>query len=376
MGYHLCLFLTLLLASLTALSEASPIAVRSAYPNSPAGARLVQLKPCSSAATVPAFVNSNWAAPGHKSSASSVYISQHGAGTDFDYYFASVNNIVGKDAAVIAPAFYETNAAHSPSTWYDPASTLAWSTDPVTWAGGSDSVSPAGSACSSYSAYDDILRQVTDRSRFPNLRNIYWVGHSGGANMVQRWSTVASEPAGYHVRYIIANAAQQSFFSGARPNDFSLQACPSAESYPWQFANAHMPPYVSQRFSNADDAFRRWAQRDVAVLIGNYDTASRYASGMNTCETQVSGGANRRDRNYAAWAYAVLKAGAPRDVSGFTGYAKLKSQVKAVGGAAFHHQLCVADRVGHVGADMFNSACGRQALLGLTLTGSTAASYP
>lgn len=54
-------------------------------PASPAGATLIQLQPCSGiSATIPAFVNSKWAQVGQVSDATSVYISQHGAGADFD----------------------------------------------------------------------------------------------------------------------------------------------------------------------------------------------------------------------------------------------------------------------------------------------------
>lgn len=372
----LCAQILVALACLALSASASPIGNRAGEPNSPNGGRLIRIKPCSSSATVPAFVNSKWAKSGEKSTATSVYISQHGAGTDFDYYFSSIHNIVGNDAAVIAPAFYQTDSARAPSTWYDPSTTLAWSNERLMWGAGFNSVLPSGSNCASYSVYDDILRQVTDRSRFPNLKNIYWVGHSGGANMVQRWSAVASEPSGYRTRYIVANAAHQAYFSGARPNDYDQGACPNAKNYPWQFTSTNMSPYVSQRFSNADDAFRKWASRDVVILVGDYDTNDRYSGGMQTCETAASGGVNRRERNYAHWAYSVLKAGANQDVSGFTGYAKLKASVKAVSGATYNHKLCVVDKVGHIGADMYNSACGRQALFNQPLTANVGPRYP
>lgn len=377
------LSLVLVVATLLASSSnvaaapiASNITERGQYPNSPSGGRLVRLRPCSSSATVPAFVNGQWASPGQTSQATSVYISQHGAGTDFDYYFSSVNNIVGGNAAVIAPGFYDTNAKQAPASWYEPGSTLAWSAEELSWGGGYNSVSPGGSSCSSYSAYDDILNQVTDRKRFPKLRNIYFVGHSGGANMVQRWSIVGREPAGYHVRYIVANSAAVAYFSGARPVDFNAGACPKAKQYPYQMVNQNMPPYVASRFSDSDTAFRNWVQRDVVTLIGDFDTVSRFPAGTQSCEAQSQGGQNRRDRDYAFWAYRNLKAGTKTDVSAYFGYQKLQSQVKSIGaGNNFGHQNCVIPKVGHIAADMFNSACGRQALFGQTITGSVGAKY-
>ncbi|CAO1637991.1 unnamed protein product [Sympodiomycopsis kandeliae] len=381
----LSLFSLLLgLATLLVTVQAAPaprkdvnVTLRGQYPNSPGGARLVHLRPCGSPATVPAFVNSQWASSGQKSQAESVYISQHGAGTDFDYYFSSVNNVVGGNAAVIAPGFYNTNAPKAPSSWYEPGSTLAWAPEELTWGGGYDSVSPGGSSCSSFSVYDDILSQVTNRQRFPKLRNIYFVGHSGGANMVQRWSIIGQEPAGYHVRYIVANTAAVAYFSGARPVDYNADACPKAKQYPYQMVRDNMPSYVSSRFGgDGDTSFRNWARRDVVTLIGDFDTINRYPSGTQSCEAQAQGGQNRRERQYAFWAYRNLKAGTKTDVSAYFGYGKLAPKVKSTGAAqGFNHQNCVIPKVGHVAADMFNSACGRQALFGQAVTGSVGAKY-
>lgn len=367
----------------------SNITERGRFPSPPPGGRLVHIRPCKSRAAVPAFVNAQWAPLRGTSATTSVYIAQHGAGTDFDYYFSSVNKIVGREAAVIAPGFYNTKAGRAPSTWYEPGHTLAWSPEEMTWAAGYDSVSPERSHCSSFSMYDYILNAVTDQKRFPKLRDIYFVGHSGGANMVQHWSIIGKEPAGYRVRYIIANSASVAYFGAARPVDYNAATCPKATQYPYQMSHRNMPPYVSSRFTNADDAFRNWAQRDVVTLVGDFDTVDRFPAGTQSCEAQSQGGPNRRERDYAFWAYRNLKAGTSTDVSSFFGYEKLLSQVKRMEGGGdasggrhghghsqgFGHQNCVVHQVGHVGDDIFNSACGRQALFGQPVTASVGATY-
>ena len=217
----------------------SNITARGQFPSSPSGGRLVHIRPCHARGSVPAFVNAQWAHPRGTSATTAVYIAQHGAGTDFDYYFSAVDKIVGREAAVIAPGFYNTNAGRAPSTWYEPGHTLAWAPEELTWAAGYDSISPESSQCSSFSTYDHILNAVTDRKRFPKLRDIYFVGHSGGANMVQHWSIIGKEPAGYHVRYIIANSAAVAYFGNARPVDYNAETCPKATQYPYQMSQWH-----------------------------------------------------------------------------------------------------------------------------------------
>ncbi|PWN25902.1 hypothetical protein BDZ90DRAFT_65859 [Jaminaea rosea] len=373
---HLSVFppLIFLVSAMMAVASARHVSL-------PRGASLIHLSPCgSSPGVVPAFVNSGWAHPNQTSHATTAYITQHGTGAHFDVDFAAVHNVVGdQEAVVIAPAFHVATAPRS--RYYSPDKTLAWADGEVTWAGGYDSVSPFASSCSSFRTYEAILAALTDRSRFPALHTIVWAGHSAGASMVQRWSVLSPESAGHRTRYILANAPETTYFSDVRPREYDRTACPGAGRYPFQWTRqgGGMPRYVAERDGGGEEAaFRGWAGRDVTILIGDRDTESRFPGGDEGCAPRSQGGVNRRERNYAAWAYSVLLAGAGarEDVSRYTGYDYLKSRVSPVGGVTFRHKVCVMGGVGHDATAVYASQCGRDALFDRGLKASVGASYP
>lgn len=69
-------------------------------------------------------------------------------------------------------------------------------------------------------------------------------------------------------------------------------------------------------------------------------------------------GGDRRDRNYAFWAYRNLLAGTSTDVSAYYGYGNLTTLnggVQSLNVPTFNHQNCVVDGVGHVGSQMWAS---------------------
>lgn len=177
----------------------------------------------------------------------------------FPVSFSAVYNVVSNTAAVIAPAFYEEDDASAPSTWKLPT-TMIWSgTTPLATSGGYPSVSPAG--CAAFSAYDNIIAQIKDKRRFPRLKYIYWAGHSGGGNTIQRWATFGSEPSGYITSYIIANTATSAYFSTARP--VAQANCSGQTAWPYQVDGTGRPPYINSKFTSARALFTQFAGRRV-----------------------------------------------------------------------------------------------------------------
>lgn len=291
---------------------------------------------------------------------------------------------------MIAPSMDRSKAS---GAWYEKGREMTWGpgreADEHTWAGGYGSSTPKGKEpCSSFRVYTHILDTLTDRNRFPRLQTIVWTGHSAGAGMVQRWSVVAPEPQGYRTRYIISNAATTAGYFGddIRPMPYDAAKCPEAKRYPFAWTTDSLPSYVASLNGNAttEEAFARWAKRDVTVLVGDLDTHDRWPLGTESCEAHSQGGPNRRERGYGAWAYSVLKAGAGDAGAGFTGWDRMKASggVKAVLGVngssvvEFNHKMCVVDRVGHDGGAMYRSECGKEALFGRGAGASVGAMYP
>lgn len=89
-----------------------------------------------------------------------------------------------------------------------------------------------------------------------------------------------------------------------------------------------------------------------------------YDFGDDSCSVLAQGGLNRRDRNYAWWAYRNLLAGTSTNVTAYYGAKNLtESGLKAIGaGNGFGHRDCVVLNVGHVDAKMYASECGQYAL--------------
>lgn len=61
---------------------------------------------------------------------------------------------------------------------------------------------------------------------------------------------------------------------------------------------------------------RRYVARDIISLTGDLDTYKNGPFGDTSCKAKVQGTIDRRDRNYAQWAYKNLLAGTDTDVSG------------------------------------------------------------
>jgi hypothetical protein len=317
------------------------------------------------------------------SSLSSAYIVQHGSSRNFDDYFTAVYNIIGSNGIIVAPNYYVTNdsAATPNGTWFQPSVNLAWSAGSSTWSYGSDAVGPTngtnaigGGQCSSYDIYDAILTYLSDKSLFPNLNRVYFVSHSAGANMVSRYSQIYNGDFPFSFRYIIANAPSQAYFTDARPE---VVNCSTALRFPYELVSSGMPRYVAARFTSAMAELPTWLARDVVTLVGDYDTADRYPSGNQNCGSVAQGGLNRRDRNYAWWAYTNIIAGTGANVTAYTGYDQLiASGATALSTGVFNHQNCVIDGVGHDQDPMFASACGVAAMTQTTIPPGVGPLYP
>ncbi|KAJ1018534.1 hypothetical protein NDA16_004816 [Ustilago loliicola] len=328
----------------------------STLPPPPPGATLVQYKGCSSSYTIPMFVNKNFPVSG-STSASTVWIVQHGSGRNSDDYFSSVYNIVGDEGVVIAPNFYSSSDS---GKWYQPNKNLAWNSND--WYNGADAVKPSGvSSCSSFDMYDSLVALVRDSSKFPNVNRVFVVAHSAGASMMAKYGMLNSNTGS---KYVLANSPSMPYFTKARPDATAAQGCSSYDSWGYGYGSS-MPRYVAARNPGGVNAFRNWIAQDITLMTGTYDTYSRDSTGDQSCPVQAQGGQNRRDRGYAWWAYINLFGGTSTDVTQFYGYDQLKQQsVSSLNPSRFGARYCVVPGVAHDNNAMFASDCGRAAIKG------------
>ncbi|KAK0557543.1 hypothetical protein OC846_000331 [Tilletia horrida] len=383
----------------------------------PIGSSMIQFSPSAQTkATVPLYVSAAWNA-GRTSPASRAYIVWHGSQRNGQSSFNDVhaalssagNNLdtTTSDILVIALQFYTPNDA-SKRRLFDSARNLAWqfTGDANTKSRGStfglfdgtDAIAPAGETdptyglngakISTFDVLDSVISYISNRAYYPNMQRITLVGHSAGGQAISRYMTlnpaVLSGLTGIHIRSVIANAPSMVYFTNDRPDNPAAQTVVSTrrtsggaissngcDFNDWRYGlQGYMPRYVTARARDGPGdglrLFTSYIAKDVVRLVGTNDVyALAEGSGDQTCAVLTQGGENRRDRNYAAWAYLNLLAATNEDVSAFYGYANLSQSVHPVAGlgSVFNHQLGIVSGVGHDSTQMFASPVGISALL-------------
>jgi pimeloyl-ACP methyl ester carboxylesterase len=301
--------------------------------------------------TVPVFSNGDWLAPTHAVERAVILI--HGRLRNGDTYFDLAEQacaLAGGSAAdtlLIVPQFLASADVDAHTL---PASTLHW--DWTGWMGGDDAQGPA--PISSFDVLDAILHTLAVREQFAALKEVVIAGHSGGAQVVQRYAVLARADATLAarriaLRYVVANPSSYVYFDAQRPVGpegafvtFDEAACPGFNR--WKYGLDSLPAYAQ-----ADDAItadaaaleHRYAQRDVTLLLGGADCDPQHPALDRSCAAQAQG-AHRLERGLA---YARYMA------------ARHPDGLKA-------HRAFVIDGVGHDAKGIFASAQGLAAVFG------------
>ncbi|PRX22427.1 hypothetical protein B0G75_12733 [Paraburkholderia sp. BL18I3N2] len=302
--------------------------------------------------TVPVFSNGDWLAPTREVQRAVILI--HGRLRNGDTYFELAQRscaLAGGSAAdtlLIVPQFLATAdvVAHDL-----PPSTLHW--DWTSWMGGENAEGPA--PISSFDVLDAILHALASREQFASLAEVVIAGHSGGAQVVQRYAVVARDEAplvarGIALRYVVANPSSYVYFDAMRPvaspvsgefAAFDRARCPSFNR--WKYGLEDLPAYSGDAASAAA-LEARYAQRDVTVLLGGADCDPQHPALDRSCAA-LTQGEHRLGRGLAYARYMALRHP--------DGLAK--------------HRTFVIDGVGHDAKGIFGSAQALAALFGTGL---------
>ena len=253
----------------------------------------------------------------------------HGRGRNAAGYFAALQRAraaAGVPALLIAPHFLARS---------DPGGDdlLRWRSGD--WPAGLPAASPA--PLSSFDVLDALLAGLSDRARFPDLAEVVLVGHSAGAQLVQRYVAVGHGAGpGLKVRYVIANPSSYLWFDALRPGSDGapVATCPGYNR--WKYGlEGGLPPYVKDPAATLE---ARYISREVVYLLGARDTDPNQRDLDRSCAGMAEG-PNRLARGHAFLAMLRARHGA------------LPTQVA--------HEI---PGVAHQGARMLNSACGLAAL--------------
>jgi pimeloyl-ACP methyl ester carboxylesterase len=265
----------------------------------------------------------------------------HGRLRNADVYYRSARTAqaaagdAGKTTIMIVPQFLAGIDIHA---HHLPPNTLRWSL--VGWEGGDPAEGPL--PASSFDALDAILARLADWRLFPNLKQVVVAGHSGGAQVVQRYAIAgkgetALTSKNIAVRYVVANPSSYAYFSADRPEPSIAASCPGYND--WKYGMDARPSYLAA--PTPAELERRYVARHVIYLLGQLDTNPNHPALDKSCMAEAEGPYRyKRGHAYAA-AVAARDHGTP------------------------NHLVWDVEGVGHDGDKMLTSPCGLKALFDL-----------
>jgi pimeloyl-ACP methyl ester carboxylesterase len=288
---------------------------------------------------LPLYVSSDWSKslPG----ITRAVLVLHGRLRNADVYYRSAKTAqaaageTGNATLMIVPQFL---AGIDVDAYQLPAETLRWSLEG--WEGGDPAVGPT--PASSFDALDAILARLADRRLFPNLKQVVVAGHSGGAQVVQRYAIAGQGEAALTrenigVRYVVANPSSYAYFSAERPEPAIAASCAGFNN--WKYGMEARPAYLAAPTPAALE--QRYVARQVIYLLGTLDTNPNHPALDKSCMAEAEGPYRyARGHAYAA-AMQSRDAGTP------------------------NHRLWDVVGVGHDGDKMLTSSCGLAALFDL-----------
>ena len=263
-----------------------------------------------------------------------VLIIIHGRLRNADTYLRSGERAAaqaGQNATtlVIAPQFLnEQDVARHQL----PADLLRWQGND--WMAGGLSTGP--NPVSSFQVLDDIVARVSDRQQFPEVKEIVIAGHSGGAQVVQRYALLARGTYRIAPRFVIANPSSYAYLDAQRPMAFAPASCPSFNR--WKYGLEQLPAYAAgQTAAQLED---HYIKRDITYLLGQQDIDPEHPALDKSCEAQTQG------------AYRLLRG------HFFFDYLTRRHP------QGLNQRLIEVPGVGHDGDGMFNSPEGLRVLFG------------
>ncbi|KAK0523086.1 hypothetical protein OC842_006263 [Tilletia horrida] len=292
-------------------------------------------------------------------------------GADSWHYWSNLantrNKAWGNNAAfdkskvsVIVPQFIrqadkDAGAATPTDLWFGPDD----------YGYGGYALGPASVGASAYSTLDvldALIRWI--EARYPNVQRIVLVGHSLGAQLIQRYGLLRRDGQGTRARldYVIMNAGSYAYPLPARPMAVDVAKCPNYDTWPFGFAVASAVP----RYAATDLArlgrkglTTRFAGRNVHILLGSED----YASGTTKCEALVQGSYHlSRGRFYAT---AIVNAtGTQAAYNAAGGNTRFKSSVgRGQAGLPAPWTYDIVSGCAHVQECMYQSDAGVKRLM-------------
>ncbi|HTJ91514.1 MAG TPA: alpha/beta hydrolase, partial [Pararobbsia sp.] len=226
-------------------------------------------------ASLPLYATGEWRARGTRVRRALIVI--HGRLRNADAYFNLAHHALAQagetanDTLLIVPQFVARDDVDAHGLQ---PNTLFW--EWTSWMGGDDATGPV--SLSSFDVLDTVLEALADAADYPDLEQVVIAGHSGGAQVVQRYAAVshgdrALAARGVRTRYVVANPSTYLYFDAQRPTsdghfaplDTHTEA--GAQANAWKYGLDNLPAYVERQHGacGTGDIEREYVGRDVVV---------------------------------------------------------------------------------------------------------------
>ena len=335
-------------------------------PDVPNGADLISLPVGTDGDKVAVY----WAANPNNEEAKQAYVMIHGKMKDGNAYWTTMNDIltsalednypgVDENAIVVAPQFY--SAKLNSGQYKDDE--LAWD-DVNAWQAGEAAIHPANAKESSFDVLDAFVNEFNDKTKYPAMETLVFVGHGGGGQLMTRYAIVGKDaPAGLRMRWIVGDPSSQPYFTEDRPSVDSGEKLPTKDDCPlyntWRYGFTNFSGTLEDGLKTPQDYFAQTIKRDVRYVVGNDDTES---GGDQYCMAVMQGGTPRRDRNLIWWRYLNTLARTAEDLTGFPGSFENLPDWSNISLNLIQHRLTVVEDAGHSADEVFGSDVGRAVL--------------
>lgn len=335
-------------------------------PNVPSGSQLLTLPVGNSGEKIAAY----WSLNVNNQKVEHAFIMMHGRYRNGDHYWTIMNDAVesarksnafssSKEVVVVAPEMYSTKLNKGQ---YD-NETLAWGGGNA-WIAGAIATHPKGTNLTSMDALDAFLDHFSDKSEFPNLKNITLVGHGGGGQLMNRYAATGKDVTNkdIYVRYIVGDPSSSAYFTYHRPvTNTAIADINDCNGYnTWRYGFHEFPGTLDSKVT-PQDYFGRYLSRDVVNIIGLQDVDTNH--GDQSCMAVLQGGHKRRDRNLSWWRYINLLSRTGANLAGFPGnFSDLPDWSSAMSEGKINTRLAIVEDASHNAAKIFSSKVGRSAL--------------
>lgn len=232
----------------------------------------------------------------------------HGAGRDADNYFrtaVAAAFLAGAldDTIVIAPRFASNDGRGCRDTLA--ANEINWSCSGDSWRSGG--VSSSHNQLNSYDLMDEILRRVSRKDLFPNLKAIVLTGHSAGGQYVTRYEMAnkVHDNLGVAITYVVSNPSSYAYLDAERPSGANNELRPFGDARNcttydnWPYGLKGRSGYTAKL--NDDQLKKQLAARPVMYLLGELDVFP--LAGFDSSCPAMAQGATRLARGQAFAAY-------------------------------------------------------------------------